>query len=201
MTTLPSSSTVLVGGSRALRSTFAPLVCSFVRALLRSGGRLAVGCACGADDFALGAGIAEDPQSVSLFAIGDQNGFFFWDGSAPFALLRLAFRSGAHVSWLAGGDHKIPLQARLIRRSTAAIHASNQAVFFLADRRSAGSLAVARRAASDGRPVFVVCCGFDKPPPPLRGRSGSWSPASLAGIPASILVFEWVSTATQPNLF
>ena len=182
-----SSVVSLVGGSRSLPSSAAPLVRAVLLGLLSSGGSLRVGCAAGADHQAIQAALfARAGARLSVFAVGSQAGAGFWAGSAPLVLLARAGRAGACVSWQAGGPLQAPLRARLIRRSQAALAGASQAVFFLASPSSPGSLRVASLAAQAGKPVYVFCVGFAGPPSPLAGSPGQWSPASLAGHPCFV---------------
>jgi hypothetical protein len=188
---------LLVGGSRSLPGSAAPLVARVLAGALRAGFSLSVGCAAGADALALAAGLDLAPGRVRVFAVGSSAGEGFWSGSAPVSLLRSAAGAGAQVSWLAGGSLAVPLRARLLRRSLAALEACSTAVFFLASPSSRGSLRVAAAAVKAGVPVFAFCVGFSGPPAPPLDCAGSWLPSALAGSPC----WEWRPAAVQPSLF
>ena len=111
---------VAFAGSRSLPSSARSLVASVVGAVLASGRRVGVGCAVGADAFALAAALAVSPAAVSVFAVGGPRGLGFSSGSA-LALVRRAFASGALVAWRAGGPLSVPLRARLALRSRACV--------------------------------------------------------------------------------
>ena len=165
---------------------------SFVRA--RRAAAVSVGCAAGADALALSAAVAAGAsgRSLRVFAVGASSGAGFWSGSA-LSGVRLAAAAGASVAWLAGGSLSVPLRARLLRRSLAALRGCSAAVFFLASPSSPGSLRVASAAAAAGLPVFVFCCGFAGFPASLAGCSGSWVSGSFAGFPCLV----WAPAAAQ----
>lgn len=167
---------VLIGGSRNLSAQFAPLVGAVAQAVAQSA-LVHVGCSAGADQLALQ---ALSPAQVQVFAAGAQSGQGFVTSSATSAVMQAA-QAGAAVSWLAGGALHVPIRARLIRRSLAALAGCSQAVFFVNSAQSSGSLAVAAKAAQAGKPVFVFSCGFSGAPAPLKGCAGSWVQSSFAG--------------------
>jgi hypothetical protein len=186
------------GGSRSLSDRFSPFVAGVVSAWRRSGGSVAVGCAAGADAAVLRAcffGLAAGCP-VSVFAVGAADGSGFWSGS-DLGAVRLAASRGAPVAWLAGGPLSVPLMARLIRRSLAALSGASCACFFLASPSSSGSLRVAAAAVAAGLPVFVFSCGFSAAPVPLAGVSGAWVPASFCGFNC----WRWSPAADQLSLF
>lgn len=185
------------GGSRALPEQFSPFVAQVVGAWLRSSpaARVAVGCARGADEFALRA-CSASPSRLAVFAAFSSSGAGSWSGSSVPAVA-LAARSGASVSWLAGGSLSVPLFARLLRRSLAALAVSSVACFFLASPSSSGSLRVAAAAARSGLPVFAFACGFSGSPAPLAGLAGAWVPGSFCGFPC----WSWSPASRQPSLF
>lgn len=185
-----SSRVVLFGGSRALPASAAGLVGAVVRAVLRSGRAVAVGCASGADALVvattLGAGAA---ARLSVFAVGGPSGVGFWRGRLPAWVLSAA-RAGASVRWFAGGGLSLPLRARLVRRSRASVAVSGAAaaVFFVSSARSIGSFRCAAFAASRGVPVFVFPVGLPGSAlPSLPGLAGAWRPARFSGY------FRWCS--------
>ena len=116
-------------GSRALPSSAASLVARVVASVVRSGRGVAVGCASGADAFALSAALASGAR-LAVFAVGGPSRRGFWRCSA-FSLVSRAAASGASVSWWAGGRCSCPscsgsgsgrcpsLVGRLRRRSLA----------------------------------------------------------------------------------
>jgi hypothetical protein len=186
---LPPLSPVLVGGSRSLAAS--PILAHVVQQLALAGASFRVGCASGADAQALAAAVAAGAANrLSVFAVGTSSGFGFWDFSALPAV-RAAQRAGARVSWLAGGPLSLPLSARLIRRSLAALSGCSLAVFFLAGRVSPGSAAVAARAVAARVPVFAFC---PVQPAPLL-VAGCWVPSSLFGLAC------WSWSSAQTSLF
>lgn len=191
MFNLSSISPVLVGGSRALSaSSPAGLACSrFVESLLAADLNLSVGCASGADQIALSAGVHSSLFSqVRVFAAFDQSGAGAFSGSAVSAV-QAAARAGVAVSWLAGGSLSVPLVARLMSRSVAALRGCQVAVFFCP---GVGSLKVARAALRSGVPVLVARVGLSSAP-------------VLAVAPSVVVVFDqsfWLfAPAVQPALF
>lgn len=186
---------VCFGGSRSLSSSFASFVASVVVALGEPG--VVVGCAAGADALVVSAALAAG-LPLSVFAVGGPDASGFWSGSAPFSLLRSAASvPGARVAWWSGGGLRVPLRARLIRRSVSALVGCSALVLFLASPSSRGSLAVASVAAGRGLPVFAFSCGFSDPPAPLRGCAGRWVSFSLVGFSA----WRWDPAAEQISFF
>ncbi len=186
-----AASRVLLVGSRGLSSQFAPLVFRVVAAFRSARRSAAVGCASGADSFALQACLALQVP-VEVFAVGSRAGSGFWRCSAPLAALRAA---GSAVHWLAGGPLSVGLSARLVGRSRAALASlclfGSRAgvVGFLSSPSSRGSVATLVRAAAQGLPVVVFPCGFCPSRLPALG-SGCWVVAG-AGVWAS--AFKWQS--------
>jgi hypothetical protein len=185
---------VMFGGSRALPARFAGLVRSVAAAVLAAGGGISAGCAAGADQFAVTAlwALGAAPL-LRLACLGYADGAGFWSGSAPFPVLSSAAAAGAQVAWCAGGGPRVPFEARLLRRSLAALAGCRSAVFFLSSVDSRGSLRVAAAAVSAGIPVFVFTCGFSGKPLPPRGCSGRWVPASFF----SFSCLRWQPAAQQ----
>jgi len=181
------SSRVLLGGSRSLVSS--PAVAPVVESLLAAGCSLSVGCSAGADALALGAVLACGAAArLSVFAAGSAAGAGFWSGSA-FAAVSEAAALGARVSWCAGGALSLPLRARLLRRSLAALSGCALAVFF---QPGPGSLAVAAAAAARGLPVVAFA---PSAPAALASCAGAWSPCSFCGLSA------WCWSSAQVSLF
>jgi hypothetical protein len=160
-----------------------------VAAVRASGACVSVGCSAGADALVLAAALgAGSPVRVS--AVGSLAGAGFWSGSAPLALLRAA----PSVAWLAGGALAVPLRARLLRRSLAALAGASAAVFLAP---GPGSLAVAGAAVSAGVPVFAVVAAGSAAPAAPRGAVGSWAPGAFPGLvlPAGYALLAWSSSA------
>lgn len=179
-------SLVLFGGSRNLSQSFAPFIAGIVAQVIGKGFKVHAGCCAGADALIIQAAI-QHPGSLSVFAVGDKFGQGFWAGSS-YHLVTVAAHLGESVTWLAGGAPRVPLRARLIKRSVAALAGCSAAVYFLAQPNSRGSLAVAGHAVAQGVQVFAFCCGFSGPPAPptpkagLRPKcAGSWQLASFSG--------------------
>lgn len=187
---LPSSSPVLVGGSRALVvGSPAWVACqSFVQSVLFSSPHAVhVGCSAGADQaavLALGGGSSQ----ARVFACFNHSGAGSWSASAVSSVQRFA-RLGGSVSWLAGGSLAVPLVARLMARSLAALRGCGAAVFFAP---GVGSLKVARAALQQGIPVLVCQVGLSSAPVlPVAPVVVSWFGLS----------FWLFSPAVQPGLF
>jgi len=185
------NSSVLVGGSRTLSApAAAAAACSaFTRSLLKAGCVLSVGCATGADQIALNTAVCSKSFSqVRAFAAFTPAGNGSFGGSAVKAM-QAAARAGVAVTWLAGGSLSVPLVARLMARSLAALRGCSAAVFF---SPGVGSLKVARAALRAGTPVLISCAGLSTAP-------------ALAIAPSSTVVFGqpfWLfAPAVQPALF
>lgn len=187
-------SSIYFGGSRNLSQVHAGLVAHVVSQACAQGHAVHVGCSAGADQYTINAGVplafGEFGNPFRVFAVGSAGGKGFWRLSALPAVRMAQAHSAGHlggnkgssvsVSWLAGGALSMPLKARLIKRSMAALAGCSQAVFFLAQAQSKGSLTVAANAAAQGAAVFVFCCGFSGPPAPLKGQSGLWVRGSIS---------------------
>jgi predicted Rossmann fold nucleotide-binding protein DprA/Smf involved in DNA uptake len=183
---------VHLGGSRSLSSS--PIVGQVVRAVLASGQAVHVGCAVGADQQVVQAALAAGGQSfLVVFAVFSSSWLGAWSGSAVGAVMAAA-QAGASVSWLAGGGLQLPLVARLIRRSQAALAGCSASVFFLASPSSSGSLAVAGHAVAAGQPVFAFCSFLPQAP---RGQAGRWVSSSFMGFSCWL----WQPVAVQQSLF
>ena len=207
-------------GSRSLSPRFASLVSSVVSAVLSSGRSVAVGCASGADQFALSAALCALPAPGSfpwlrVFAAFGPGGFASAGrASAVPAVLAAAARSCAPGSGLAspvvvrfwaGGGPGVPLRARLAARSSALVSAVAGSgpgaglVAFVSGGPSAspGSWRSVRAAVSAGVSVVVFLCGCPASVlPPLWG--GSWVPAG-SGVWAG--GWRWVPAGRQLALF
>ena len=188
-------------GSRALPSSAASLVARVVASVVRSGRGVAVGCASGADAFALSAALASGAR-LSVFAVGGPSGRGFWRCSA-FSLVSRAAASGASVSWWAGGRCSCPscsgsgsgrcpsLVGRLRRRSLAFVRfvASSGSgaglVAFVSSPSSRGSFLSVRAAVRAGLPVVVFPVGFSPSLLPSLPGGGRWVPAASSGVWAS----------------
>ena len=180
------------GGSRALTQKHFSQVSQVVNATLATSAGIHVGCAVGADQFIIQAASA-CPGQLHIFAQFSQIGSGSFAGSA-LASVFTAHQSGIPVSYLAGGPLSIPLRARLLRRSIAALRGCALSVFFLSNPASAGSLNTAAQAATMGMPVYVFPLGFPGNPQALRHLPGAWQPSSFAGFPC----LQW---AAGPSFF
>ena len=161
--TLPSNSAVLIGGGRSIApGSSAWVACqSFARAITLAGHQVHVGCATGADQACVASLPASQAiASLRVFAAFAPGGSGSFGGSAV-AAIQLAALQGASVSWLAGGPLSVPLVARLMARSLAALAGCSAAVFFAP---GVGSLKVARHALQAGIPVLVACAGMSAAP-------------------------------------
>lgn len=162
------------GGSRSLPRSGFSFVTRVVSSVLQSGSCVHVGCCSGADAAVVSAA-RRSPARLRVFSAFASSGA----GSCPVSAVsavRSAAASGVHVSWLAGGPLSLPLRARLIRRSLAALAGCSAAVFFLP---GSGSLSVAAHAVRSSIPVFVFQRACPSAPP--RGCIGSWVRASFSG--------------------
>ena len=164
---MSSRSLVVFAGSRGLGSSSLSLVSPVVRAVLRLGFGVSVGCSRGADALVLSAFfvLGDLPSALSVFAVGGSSGRGFWRGSAV-GLVRRAASAGARVFWCSGGPLSLSLPRRLRSRSCACV-------------RSAGAV-----AAAGGRGAFVafVSGGFS-------ASRGSWAAARVAlraGLPVVV---------------
>lgn len=168
------------GGSRSLSPSFFPFALSVARFALSRGFSLRVGCAVGADALFLR---SLPVSSVSCFSAFASSGAGSFSGSAVSVVQSFASRGGS-VSWLAGGPLRLPLRARLIRRSLAALSGCRASVLFLSGSGAgSGSLAVGARAVLGGGACFVfVCSPVPVVPAPLPGCVGRWVRSSLWGV-------------------
>jgi hypothetical protein len=190
---------VFFGGSRSLPAASAALVSSVVSRVAARGVEVAVGCCSGADRLALSAALAAapSPDRLVVFAAFGPSG----EGAVgPLSALRevqAAAAAGCRVCWWAGGPSALPVRARLVRRTRAAVASgSGPAVFFLSSVSSPGSLGAAAVAVACGRPVFAFCCGFQSAPSLVPGVIGRWVPARFAGLPC----WRWQGPPVPPSL-
>lgn len=159
---------IYFGGSRNLNSKLS-IVGLVVQTVQASGQVVHVGCCIGADQAVIEAAV---PSSLVVFAAFAQGGQGAWSGSAK-QVVRQAGQAGAVVRYLAGGPVEIPLEARLIKRSKAALVGCSAAVFF---EPGQGSLAVAAHAIQS-MPVFA----FGAQPQRIPGQAGQWAAVKLVG--------------------
>ena len=156
---LPPNSAVLVGGGRALApGSSAWVACQAFTSSLACADRIIhVGCATGADQAII---LCCPPRSLRVFAAFSASGAGAFGGSAV-KVVRTHSSLGGSVRWLAGGPLSVPLVARLMARSLAALAGCSAAVFFAP---GVGSLKVARHALQAGIPVLVACAGMSAAP-------------------------------------
>jgi len=163
---------IYFGGSRSLPSS--PLLSQVVGSVLQSSQVVHVGCSTGADQQVIECALRSSSFSqMRVFAAFEQSGIGSCVVSAVKVVQQFA-AAGGSVSWLAGGPLSVPLAARLILRSVAALSGCSAAVFF---QPGAGSLAVASRAISAGVPVFAFSQSAPATP---AGCVGSWLPPSVS---------------------
>jgi len=179
----------LVGfcGSRSLPSAFSPLVSSCVSAVVAAGRGVAVGCASGADRFALVAARGSG-ASVSLFSASS-----FGSGRSAFAR-----RSAALVSAVSVSGSGCGLVAFVSSPCPSALAPSSVASRCFAGFGS-GSWASAAFAVGRGVPVVVFPCvpAGVSPLSVLPVWSGSWVAAG-SGVWASGFRFVPSSSASLP---
>ena len=114
---------MICGSRRVERHHVEPCLPRLV-SYVRSGGKLVVGCARGADalvvEAVLSAGYA---SQLHIFAIGGADGRGFSRGArgAPVAMIQDAAEAGATMHWWAGGGPEVPITGRLVKRSCAAV--------------------------------------------------------------------------------
>ncbi len=179
----------LVGfcGSRSLPSAFSPLVSSCVSSVVAAGRGVAVGCASGADRFALSAARSLG-ASVSLFSASS-----FGSGRAAFARRSAAFVSAVSASGVGCG-----LVAFVSSPCPSALAPSSVASRCFAGFGS-GSWASVAFAVGRGVPVVVFPCvsvGVS-PLSVLPAWSGSWVVAG-SGFWSSGFRFVPFSSASLP---
>jgi predicted Rossmann fold nucleotide-binding protein DprA/Smf involved in DNA uptake len=178
-----SGGVVAVCGSRSLPVSAGPLVGRVVRALLAGGASLAVGCASGADAFALSACWSAGALSrVSVFAAFGPGGAGAAGSVSAVSVVSAAAAAGAMVSWWAGGPVRVPVQARLLARTRRVVGAANVGlVAFFVPSASRGTVLACRLAAERGLPVLAFPVGFPGQRLPSLG-SGFWAPSGRAGV-------------------
>lgn len=197
-----AGATVALAGSRSLPFGGAAVIASAARSLVANGASVVVGCATGADQAVLQAGLP--PQAVRVFAAfgpvsppwraARYTAPGAWSGSAV-AAVAAALLAGSPVTWWAGGGQNVPLKARLAARTRAVIAtASAGLVVCFGSPSSRGSLLAAQCAAARGLPVLAFPIGF--PPHQLPSPSyGSWVSAGGSGIWSG--AYLWVPSYAQ----
>ena len=108
------------GGSRVLGNFYTPIVKKSVNVALEAGCVVHVGCAAGADAEVIRSVVRVAPSRLRVFAQFSPTGQGSFSGS-DVAAVQHAERSGARVSYLAGGPLSLYMKARLMRRSVAAL--------------------------------------------------------------------------------
>jgi hypothetical protein len=174
---------VAICGSRSLPVSAGPLVGQVVRSLFAAGSSVAVGCATGADGYALSSAVASGSVSrVSVFAAFGPGGAGAAGSVSAVSQVAAAAAAGVSVAWWAGGPCSVPVQARLSARTRAVVAAANTGlVAFLGAPTSCGSLLACRLAAARGLPVLVFPLYFPAGHLPSLG-AGCWSPSGMAGV-------------------
>lgn len=187
-----------LAGSRDLAQRWQPLVQRVVQAVQAQGRGVSVGCARGADAFALAAALKQDAH-LHVFATGNAEGAGFWRQSA-IASVKQAQAAGCWIDWWAGGvchcdkclqrdsTSQCPtLIKRLAERSRTCLQATAASgpgagfVGFVSQPNSRETMGSARYAASLGLPVILFPCGFAGHQLPALGN-GRWQPAASQGI-------------------
>lgn len=194
-------------GSRSLSPVFASVVSRVVSLVFSSGRSVAVGCASGADAFALSAALSSLPApgaspSLFVFSAFGPGGFASAGRASAVPLVSAAFArsvSPGHglsapvvVRFWSGGQPGVPLRVRLAARSATLVSAVAGSgpgaglVAFVAGGLSAsrGSWLAVGRAVAAGLPVLVFACGCSPGCFPSFGRvswvrsgSGLWRSA------------------------
>ena len=155
----------------------APLVATWVSAAVAQDLGIVTGCATGADAQTISAALGQDfGASLHVFAAFGPGGSAAWSGSAVEAVKKAA-QSYASVNWWSGGSWRVPLVARLMSRSMAAVRTASACVFFAP---GPGSLKVAAYAIGRGLPVYAVQSSAPAAP---RNCAGSWVATMYLGLP------------------
>jgi hypothetical protein len=165
---------IYIGGSRHFQSSPGPA--SLIQSALATGRPVHVGCCVGADQAVIQAAIRSSSfQQVRAFAAFGPGG----EGAIPtlsaVKAVRAFAQAGGPVSWWAGGGLELPLAARLIQRSQAALKGSSVAIFI---EPGEGSFTVAGLAVAAGIEVLVFNPGI---PGKISGHAGQWQMASFLG--------------------
>lgn len=200
---------VNLGGSRDLSRQWQSLVQRVVSAVHAQGRGIAVGCARGADAFALEAAL-EWAAYLRIFAIGGRDGRGFWRQSAVETIAQ-AEGAGRWIHWWAGGPCPCPscqgeanssrcptLIQRLSARTQLCLQFAAGSgggagfIGFLARPDSPGTVACARLAVHLGLPVILFPCGFNRQALPTLGN-GRWTVAGREGVWAAGC--RWMPTA------
>lgn len=180
---------ILVGGSRNYCFEGLSTLTALVQVMQAEGHTIHTGCCVGADNHVINAG-AWLPSFLVVFAQFAHNEQGACNLSAVPAVAR-AQRAGAQVNYLAGGPLSVPLSARLIRRSLAALAGCSTAIFF---EPGHGSFAVIRHAIKQSIPVYVFTTQLAGPAP-ITG--GTWQPAKYYRFSC----WQFIPTASQTHLF
>jgi len=167
---------IYLGGSRHYISTPGPA--SLIQAVLHTGAQVHVGCCVGTDQAVIqAASRSSSYQQVRVFAAWGPGG----QGAVPtlsaIQSVQAWAAAGGAVTWWAGGGLNLPLAARLIQRSQAALSGSSIALVI---EPGPGSLAVAAHAVTGGMRVYAW-----SPSQPLHpaGHAGQWRASELLGSP------------------
>jgi hypothetical protein len=193
-----SGGVVAVCGSRSLPLSARSPVGRVVQALLSGGASLAVGCATGADAFALSAcqslgGLTR----VSVFAAFGPGGAGAAGSVSSVSVVNAEAAAGARVCWWAGGPASVPVQARLSVRTRKVVGAADMGlVAFFCASASRGTLLACRLAATRGLPVLAFPVGFSGKDLPSLG-AGCWAPSGRRGVWSG--AWRWVPE--QGDLF
>jgi hypothetical protein len=174
---------VAVCGSRSLPLSVGPLMGRVVRSLLDGGSSLSVGCASGADAFALSACQSAGALSrVSVFAAFGPDGAGAAGSVSAVSVVSAAAAEGASVIWWAGGPAGVPVQVRLSARTRRVVGAATAGlVAFFSASSSRGTVLACRLAAARGLPVLAFSVGFSGQGLPSLGE-GCWVPSGRGGI-------------------
>ncbi|CAK0763672.1 hypothetical protein CCP4SC76_3980008 [Gammaproteobacteria bacterium] len=119
----------------------------------RPGVRWALGCATGADAFALSFLLPSEVAGV--FAAFGPDGYGACPVSSVSGVLA-ASKAGVPVSWWAGGVPPVSLSARLAQRTRAIVQAATVGLVAYLVPGSKGTTLAVSLARSRGLPVFVV---------------------------------------------
>jgi len=176
---MSNSQAVYFGGSRHFNPTDQSV--SIVRAVVLSGAVIHVGCQSGADQSVLSYVGFFAPSQLKAFAVATCK------AEAP---RHIQQAPQSQITYSAGGNTSIHINARYLLRSIAAFQGCSQAVFF---SPGAGSLAVARECVRSGLSVFAF---QQEPPARVPSVSGQWVASSFLGFSC----WQW-SAPKQISLF
>lgn len=185
-----------IGGARRLSAEGVRLAERAALALLEDGARLAVGCCTGTDAAVLhAAAVAEVAERLLVCCafgrVGECTGAAAaltpgtcrW--SAP-AAVALAEAAGAEVRAWCGGGARVPLAARLHRRTLAVAAAASAGALVLLPPRSGGTLLLARSVAARGLPVLALPWRCKPAALPALDDTGRWSTAGAGPVPGAL---------------